>query len=89
MFAQIASILPRSAAGGDSILIADEVKSDGSFLIHHFISAAIRQVSGGGCIVVSLSQIFHHYVSIQRKLVGRDIAHFIIIHRVGKYSSFG
>lgn len=52
---------------GSNIVITDTLKSNGNFLLHHFISNHLR--ANQRVIVVGLSQIFNHYFLIGRKLV--------------------
>lgn len=49
------------------LLITDVLEADGSFLLHHFITAYVK----GGChtTIVGLENGFSHYFSIGRKLV--------------------
>ncbi|KAJ2960666.1 hypothetical protein NQZ79_g4049 [Umbelopsis isabellina] len=51
---------------GSNIVITDTLKSNGNFLLHHFIANHLR--AGQKVIVVGLSQIFNHYFLIGRKL---------------------
>jgi hypothetical protein len=52
---------------GSNIVIADTLKSNGNFLLHHFIVNHLR--ANQPVIVIGLSQIFNHYFLIGRKLV--------------------
>jgi hypothetical protein len=56
---------------GSNIVIADTLKSNGNFLLHHFIVNHIR--ANQPVIVIGLSQIFNHYFLIGRKLVSVPI----------------
>ncbi|CAG8457101.1 16705_t:CDS:2 [Acaulospora morrowiae] len=49
-----------------SILITDTLLSQGNFLIHHFIVNQIK--SNKHVVLVGISQILNHYLSIERKL---------------------
>ncbi|KAI9287267.1 hypothetical protein BC943DRAFT_208035 [Umbelopsis sp. AD052] len=51
---------------GSNIVIADTLKSNGNFLLHHFIVNHLR--ANQPVIVIGLSQIFNHYFLIGRKL---------------------
>jgi len=52
---------------GNCILAVEISGSNGSFIIHHFLSLALR----GETVVcfVSLSQTFHHYACVGNKLM--------------------
>jgi KaiC/GvpD/RAD55 family RecA-like ATPase len=50
------------------IALLGEAGADGSFLLHHFISKFVK--SGTPMLIISFTQIYQHYVSIGRKLVG-------------------
>ncbi|CAG8615186.1 17640_t:CDS:2 [Funneliformis caledonium] len=50
-----------------SILITDTLSASGNFLIHHFIVNQLK--SDKHVVLVGLSQIFNHYLTIGRKLV--------------------
>lgn len=54
------------------ILISDEVRTDGSFLLHHFIDRHLRSEEGGAWKValLGLAQSIAHYSLIGKKLVG-------------------
>ncbi|KAG1136388.1 hypothetical protein G6F37_012740 [Rhizopus arrhizus] len=49
-----------------SILVIDTLKSEGNFLIHHFVINHLK--ANKPVILVGLSQIFNHYFLIARKL---------------------
>ncbi|CAI2171077.1 6958_t:CDS:2 [Funneliformis geosporum] len=49
-----------------SILITDTLSASGNFLIHHFIVNQVK--SDKHVVLVGLSQIFNHYLTIGRKL---------------------
>ncbi|CAO3665312.1 unnamed protein product [Rhizopus stolonifer] len=49
-----------------SLLIIDTLKSEGNFLIHHFVINHLK--ANKPVILVGLSQIFNHYFLIARKL---------------------
>lgn len=51
------------------IVVTDTLKSDGNFLIHHFLSNQLK--TDRRVVLVGLAQIFNHYFLINRKLVRR------------------
>lgn len=53
-----------------SILVIDTLKSEGNFLIHHFVINHLK--ANKPVILVGLSQIFNHYFLIARKLVNNN-----------------
>jgi hypothetical protein len=58
------------------ILITDTLSASGNFLIHHFIVNQIK--SDKHVILVGFSQIFNHYLTIGRKLVGLSLYRVIL-----------
>lgn len=49
------------------VIITDTLKSDGNFLIHHFLANQLK--ANQRVVLVGLAQIFNHYFLISRKLV--------------------
>lgn len=49
------------------IIITDTLKSDGNFLLHHFLANHLK--ANQRVVLVGLAQIFNHYFLISRKLV--------------------
>lgn len=69
MFQQLTSILP--LATRNQIAICDTLDADASFMVHHFVSTALKERKT--CVLVSFTQIFNHYLSIQKKLVCSEL----------------
>lgn len=61
------------------IAITDCLKSDGNFLIHHFVVNQLK--ANKPVILVGLAQIFNHYFLIGRKLVSKPLFYFIYIKK--------
>ncbi|ORE10117.1 hypothetical protein BCV72DRAFT_200459 [Rhizopus microsporus var. microsporus] len=57
------NILPSNS----HVLVLDTLRSEGNFLIHHFVINHLK--ANKPVILVGLSQIFNHYFLIARKLV--------------------
>lgn len=56
---------PRSFPSNENIIIGDR-SSEGSFLLHYFLTLSQRQARP--LVVVALAQSFHHYNSVAQKL---------------------
>jgi len=65
MYIQIDSVIPNQ--NGKSILIADTVFADASFLINHYLSKSIKDKEGN-VILISFFNNFTQYESIQKKM---------------------
>lgn len=68
-------ILPK----GQLILIADTIRADGSFLLHHFIHMFLKGNSAS--CVVGLEQSLFHYFNVARKLVSSAFVLGVVTHK--------
>ncbi|KAI8830848.1 hypothetical protein BC829DRAFT_494647 [Chytridium lagenaria] len=51
-----------------SIIITDEVRADGAFLLHHFLGRSLRKSEERGAVLVGLNQSLLHHDAVARKL---------------------